>query len=136
MVNDRVVWFLETSHLITEFQSGFRKILSTIDPLIYLETFIREAFINKEHVVAVFFDLGKAYGTTWQHGILLDLHDVNLRGNLPIFTSNFLKNRHFIVRLGSTLSDLHDQETGVPQGCILSVILFSVKTKKNSLIPQ
>ena len=64
MVNDRLVWFLKTNHLITEFQSGFRKSRSTIDTLIHLETFIRDVFINKEHVVAIFFDLKKAYDTT------------------------------------------------------------------------
>ena len=77
-------------------------------------------------MVAVFFDFEKAYDTTWKHGILSDLHDVNLRESLPIFISNFLKKRHFKVRLGSALSDLYDQETGVSQGCILSVTFFSL----------
>ena len=95
-----------------------------------LDTFIGEAFISKEHVVAIFFDLEKAYDTTWKSGILSDLRDINLGGNLSIFISNFLKNRHFKVRLGSTLSDLYDQETGIPESCILSVTLFSFKINK------
>jgi hypothetical protein len=77
--------------------------------------------------VTVFFDLEKAYDTTWRYGILRDLHDMGLRGNLPIFVSNFLTERQFKVRLGSTYSNLHDQENGVPQGSILSVTLFSIK---------
>ena len=86
IVNDRLVWHLETNHQITEFQSvDQKKNQSTIAPLICLETFVREAFINKEHVVAVFFDLKKAYDMTWKHGILSDLHDINRRGNFPIF---------------------------------------------------
>jgi hypothetical protein len=52
---------------------------------------------------------------------------MGLRGNLPIFVSNFLTERQFKVRLGSTYSNLYDQENGVPQGSILSVILFSIK---------
>ena len=39
----------------------------------------------------------------------------------------FLENRQFKVRIGSTLSDLHDQEMGVPQSSILSVTLFGLK---------
>ena len=31
------------------------------------------------------------------------------------------------VRVGSTLSDLYDQEKGVPQGSILSTTLFNIK---------
>ena len=54
-------------------------------PLVRLETFIRDAFIKKEHVVAVFFDLEKAYDTTWRYGILKDIHKLELRGRLPTF---------------------------------------------------
>ena len=35
----------------------FWKNRSTIDQLVRLETFIRDAFVNKEHAVSVFFDL-------------------------------------------------------------------------------
>ena len=52
---------------------------------------------------------------------------MGLRGNLPTFVSNFLTERQFKVRLGSTYSNLCDQENGVPQGSILSVTLFSIK---------
>ena len=54
IVNDRPVWFLEKNKLITAVQSGFRKHRGTLDLLARFETFIREAFIEKEHV-SVFF---------------------------------------------------------------------------------
>ena len=56
-----------------------------------------------------------------------DLHDIGLKGRLPLFLQNFLTNREFNVKIGSTLSELHQQEQGVPQGSILSVTLFSLK---------
>ena len=93
-----------------------------IDHLVRFETFCREAFIHNQLLVLVFFDLEKAYDTTWKYGIIKHLHGFGLRGHLP----NFL-NRSFKVRLGSTFSDSHPQEMGVPQGNILSVTLFSVK---------
>ena len=127
MINNRLTWFLESNDLLTEFQCGFRNKRGTIDHLVRLETFIRDAFIKKEHLTAVFFDLEKAYDTTWKHGIIRDLHELGLKGRLPNFIINFLSNRHFKVRVGSTLSDLQDQEEGVPQGSILSVTLFSIK---------
>ena len=43
------------------------------------------------------------------------------RSILKVFIKNFLSDRNFRVRIGSTLSEKHDQETGVPQGSILSV---------------
>ena len=60
MINARLVWYFETNNLISPVQSGFRSERSTNDNLVRLETFIRDAFIKKEHVVAVFFDLQKA----------------------------------------------------------------------------
>ena len=127
MINDRLVWFLESQNLLADIQCGFRSQRSTLDHLVKLESFIRDAFINKEHAVSIFFDLEKAYDTTWRYGILRDLHNMGLRGNLPIFVSNFLTERQFKVRLGSTYSNLYNQENGVPQGSILSVTLFSIK---------
>ena len=84
MINTRLVWYLESNNLISPVQSGFRSERSTNDNLITLETFIRDAFIKKEHVVAVFFDLEKAYDTTWRYGILRDLHELGLKGRLPV----------------------------------------------------
>ena len=127
MINDRLTWFLESNNIITNFQSGFRYQRGTNDHLVRLETFIREAFIKKEHLVAVFFDLEKAYDTTCKYGIMKDVHDIGLKGRLPLFLQNFLTDRVFKVKVGSTLPELHNQEQGVPQGSILSVTLFSLK---------
>ena len=70
---------------------------------------------KKEHILAIFFDLIKAYDTTWKHGILSDLYDLDFRGHLPTFINGFLSHRLFQVRAGSTLSDSYEQEMGVPK---------------------
>ena len=127
MVNDRLVWFLEKNQLIATVQSGFRKQRGTLNHLVCFETFMCEAFIKKEHVVSVFFDLESAYDTTRKYGIMNDLHDFGIKGWLPYFISAFLDERQFRVRVGDTFSGPHLQEMGVPQGSILSVTLFSVK---------
>ena len=61
-----------------------------------------------------------------------DLHEMGLKGRLPLFIDNFLKGRKFKVRLDNTHSSLNPQEEGVPQGSILSPTLFTVKI--NSII--
>lgn len=132
MINSRLVWYLETKNIISPLQSGFRSKRSTNDHLVRLESFIRDAFLKKEHLVAVFFDLEKAYDTTWKYGIMKDLHESGLRGYLPNFISSFLSNRKFNVRVNDSLSDVHKQEMGVPQGSILSVTLFGLKI--NSIV--
>ena len=127
LINKRLSWFLEKNSLLSPLQSGYRKNRSTMDHLVRLETYIRQAFANGEHISAIFFDLEKAFDTTWKYGIMKDLHELNLRGNLPKFIENFLKNRSFQVKVGSTLSDPYVQEEGVPQGSILSPLLFEIK---------
>ena len=127
MINKRLIWYLESNNLLSRYQSGFRTGRSTNDNLVKLETFIRDAFVKKEHVVAVFFDLEKAYDTTWRYGIMKDIHKLGLRGRLPTFIESFLADRGMQVRVGSTLSDLYDQEQGVPQGGVLSTTLFNIK---------
>ena len=127
MVNERLVHHLEKNNLLTKLQCGFRAGRSTIDQLIRMESFVRDAFANKHHLIAVFFDLKKAYDTTWKYGIMKDLHDMGLRGNLPIFIQNFLCDRVFSVIVANSLSDECIQEEGVPQGAILSTTLFNIK---------
>ena len=56
-----------------------------------------------------------------------NIHDIGLKGRLPLFIQNVLNDREFKVKVDSTLSELHKQEQAVPQGSILSVTLFSIK---------
>lgn len=126
MVNARLVWFLESNKCLTPVQYGFRKARCTTDALLSLESDVCEAFAKNHHQVTVFFDLEKAYDTAWCHGILRCLFEFGLRGRLPVFIKKFLSNRLIRVRVGSTLSESHPLEDGVPQGSILSVTLFAV----------
>ena len=89
MVNERLVWYLENNRLLAKQQCSYRSNRWTVDHLVRIETFIRDAFIRNQHLLAVFFDLQKAYDTTWKYGILQDLHSMGLRGNLPILIGIF-----------------------------------------------
>jgi len=51
-------------------QCGFRKQRSTTDHLVRLESFVKEAFAQRQHAVRVFFDLEKAYESTWKFVVL------------------------------------------------------------------
>ncbi|XP_069171294.1 probable RNA-directed DNA polymerase from transposon BS isoform X2 [Procambarus clarkii] len=126
MVNVRLMWFLEHHHLLSPSQFGFRKCRSTTDVLVNLEVYIRTDFAAKTSIVAVLFDLEKAYDTTWRYHILSQLHSFGLRGHLPLFLRSFLSRRSFRVRLGTALSASFQQYEGVPQGSVLSTTLFLV----------
>ena len=127
MVNARLVHCLESTDAFANEQCGFRKGRSTTDHLVRFESFVRDAFARDKHVVAIFFDLEKAYDTTWKRGILNRLYELGFRGRLAHFLEGFLESRTFKVRAGSTYSDTFEQEMGVPQGSILSPTLFNVQ---------
>lgn len=126
ILNKRLVWFLEKNGLLYKGQSGFRRGRSTIDSLVTLETEVHNAMVKNKYLVSVFFDLEKAYDTCWKYIIMKELHRFGLKGKLPIFISDFLKDRKFRVKVGNTLSDVYKQEMGVPQGSVLSCNLFSI----------
>ena len=48
-------------------QNGSCKTRSAIDHPVHFETFVRERLLNEEHVVSIFYDLEKAYDTTWNY---------------------------------------------------------------------
>ena len=127
MINARLIYYLETNNLITEYQSDFRSQRSPIDHLIRLETFIREVSINKEHLVAFFFYLEKTYDTTWKYSIVRDFKNLGLENGIPVFINNFLWDRRFRVRMGEVFSEENKQEMGVPPDSVLSVTLFNIK---------
>ena len=74
-----------------------------------------------------FFDLEKANDTTWKYGIMKDLHNLGLKGQLPTSISKFLSDRSFNVRIKNTISDTFKMEQGVPQGSILSPIYSDLR---------
>ena len=124
IVNVRLVNTLENKNILSKYQYGFRKQRSTVDALVRLQTDILNSFNNKEYLVALFFDIQKAYDTAWRFGIMKTIYNSNIRGSLAIFIKNFLEMRTFKTRIGSELSQEAIQEQGVPQGSVLSCSLF------------
>lgn len=127
MINRRLLHYLESNNLLDPHQCGFRESRSTTDHLVRIEANIRDAFVHKQYFLAVFLDLEKAYDTTWRFGILQDLSAIGIRGNMLNVIESYLSNRTFRVRIGNVLSKPYVQETGVPQGGVLSCTLFIVK---------
>lgn len=126
MVNFRLTWYLEKNNILNSVQCGFRQNRSTSDHLTNLTNEIQLAFHEKQHLIAVFFDLEKAYDTTWRRNILNKLQEYEIQGPILQFITNFVNNRKFRVRANNHLSDIKTQQNGIPQGATLSVTLFLV----------
>ncbi|XP_037536736.1 uncharacterized protein LOC119413748 [Nematolebias whitei] len=97
-----------------------------MDPVLCLEHEIRKAQINKESVVAVFFDVEKAYDMMWREGLLIKMKKMGITGRMFKWIKNFLSDRQIQVRIGQDYSDKYYIENGTPQGSIVSPLLFSI----------
>ena len=74
MVNYRLNWYLRKNKVLSPTQFGSQAERSTLDSLSHLENYIRRGFERKQITAAVFFDIQKAYDTTWRHSILKALY--------------------------------------------------------------
>ena len=134
---NRLQWFLEKENTINPFQFGFRKRQSTVEPLLRLEHDIGQAFTRKRMIMAVSFDLEKAYDTTWKWGLLDSLHKMGMRGRLPKYIADFLKDRKIRVQVGKHLSEEKELPQGLPQGAVQSCELFKIAINGiTSVIPK
>ena len=126
MVNKRLQWFLESRGLLDPTQSGFRQGRRTTDHLVGLESSVNKAFSNKESTLAVFLDIHKAYDMVWRKGVIIKLQKMGVGGRMSRWIDNFLSNRSIRVRVNGIFSAIKIVMNGVPQGSVISPILFNI----------
>ena len=121
VIEQRLRSYLEDIGFIKKYQSGFRQAKSTDDHLFRLSQSMMESFNRKEHVVAVFLDVEKAFDNVWHNGLMLDLPTKMTR-----WLSDFLVGRVIQGNVNGFLSNKISPIAGVPQGSVLSPLLFLI----------
>ena len=111
---------------LTMSQSGFRRKDSTQKQLVRLVQEWANALDSAEYVGVVFFDMKKAFDRVWHEGLLHKLAAFGVEGRALEWFRSFLTGRRQCVAVGSAVSDIAPLEAGVPQGAILSPLLFLV----------
>ena len=126
MVYNRIYIYLENNNLFSNKQCGFRKKHSCIDILLYLEHYIQIALRTKKVLLIVFFDIEKAFDSASHIAILHSSFNKEIKGRMLRWITDFLSNRNFTVRVNNSYSQKYPISTGVPQGAILSPLLFNI----------
>ena len=126
VVLKRLVSYLETAEILCEQQHGYRKGHSTVKAIV---TFMEEVFAGMDRSAkssAIFLDLSKAFDCV-NHDILINkLHYYGIRGNALDLFRAYLTNRQHIIEINGKMSSSKEIKLGIPQGSLMSGILFLV----------
>lgn len=130
MIHRRITWHLDKTGFLPPCMTGFRKSLSATDSLLQLITEAEENLHNKKRTAAAFLDIAQAFDRVTLAAIMGALKVAQIQGRTALFIYNFLADRRMTVRLGSTRSTPRLQNVGLPQGSVLSPLLFNLTMAK------
>ena len=124
MIKVRILSFISKHNVLYDRQSGFRKKHNTMYPLIDIITECYDNINNGNLSCIITLDIKKAFDTV-KHDILLNKLNYNgIRGPCLKLLTSYLTNRKQYVYLSGYKSSFVDVECGVPQGSVLSRLLF------------
>ncbi len=112
--------------VLPNYQFGFHSNYSTTYQLLRVTELIADSFHNKQHTIGLFLDIAQAFDKVWHVGLLFKLYDIGIPIYLFKIITNFLFDRHFVVKINSSLSSTRSIQSGIPQGSTLSPLLFNI----------
>lgn len=95
-----------------------------------LDSFFRHLDTPGTFVRVLIMEFSSAFNTLQPHLLIKRLLDLDVSPGLVLWVRAFLRDRPQRVSINGTLSDEIVINTGAPQGCVLSPILFSLYTNE------
>ena len=128
MISNRLNTMAENRKWLVNEQAGFRRGLSCEDQIIKLVQKVSDGFQLKPHLrtVMALFDYSKAYDRTWRELLLHKMLDLGVPITITRWVAAFLRTRTAQVLINGTLSSNVRMKQGLPQGSVLSPILFII----------
>jgi hypothetical protein len=126
MVAAWLEYIVESQSLFSSSQCGFRRDMGTMDILLRLEHLIRSSQTASEICLVVYIDLQSAFDKVCINSLIFKLRSVGLTGNMVTWLMVYLKSWSIWVRVRGVLSDPQVLGAGVPQGAVLSPLLFNL----------
>ena len=124
---NRIENFLAAKNLRDPFQEGFSKGKNSIRYLNRLNLTIHADKINNLTILCLFIDFEKAFDSVWIKGLIYKLAKINIKGNILKVIHDFLTKRSIILNINGEKGDPKESlEYGLPQGSVLSPLLFKI----------
>ena len=126
VLSRRLRFSLESRGILSEYQAGFRSGRSVEDQLIRLSQDISDGFEKRERTVLTLFDYAKAYDKVWRDGLLFKLAQLGISKRMFDWIRSWLCDRKGRVVVNGVEGRDRLFRQGVPQGAVLSPLLFLV----------
>ena len=117
---------IELENKLSKYQYGFRPGKGTDDILLKLTSLIKETYDNKKACCVIYIDLKAAFDRVWRHGLIYKAAKLGITGCSLKWLKNYLDQRTQSAVVHGHYSDKLDSDCGVPQGGMLSPLLFNI----------
>lgn len=126
LLNDQLKQFLTDNNVLNDYQSGFRAGHSTLTAALLVTNDLINSLDCKKSCAALFVDLSKAFDSVDHNLLLQKLRSIGISEAAMKWFDNYLSERTQCVNIENYNSPFLQVKKGVPQGSILSPILFSI----------
>ena len=126
IVHEQIYLFLHNNNILSPFQSGFRPGHSTVTALNKVCDDIRYGFEHQQVTLLVLLDFSNAFNTVDFDVLLAILRSINFSSKATEWFSSYLHGRRQSIKLDGKASSICCINAGVPQGSVLSPLLFSI----------
>jgi ribonuclease HI len=126
VLGNRLRWTLENAGCLSVFQAGFRKGKGVNDQLVRLSQAVWDGYQRREKTCLVLYDFERAFDRVWHDGMLMKLVNAGVCRTMIRWVQDWLKNRLGWVRFEGVRGRTRLFRQGLPQGSVLSPLLFLV----------
>ena len=111
---------------IPTYQYGFRRKLGASDQAVRFLELLQRNRNNGLYSVVLYTDIRKAYDRVCRRTLVIKLHRLGVCGRMLKAIMNLIMNRICVVLLGGYLAPAYEPDEGIPQGSVLSPLLWNL----------